>query len=292
MSLTSEELNLLIFHYLQESGFTHSAFVFREETLRHYEPAGLKVPLGALVSVVQKGLQYMEVEAHLNENGEEINCSAPFTILGEHQCEIQPEIELDEPFSRPRKVAKTSESPAPTPSKLNGEALMPLAGEALVAKQEPNPIPSPEAPIAIAESQVTGVVEIATPVAENQAESLLSGQDSRDRPFKVVLEEEATVLLGHASEVYICSWNPIFPTHIATGSNDGGGRVWRLPRSSKSDKILSHYMGFSSNDSDRDIVAIDWHVTGCDWLNFSRKGRSWPRGRMTAMSVSLPTAGG
>ncbi|KAI0217341.1 hypothetical protein L0F63_002130 [Massospora cicadina] len=115
MSLTSEDLNLLIFHYLQESGFTHSAFVFREETLRHYEPSGVKVPLGALVSVVQKGLQYMEVEAHLDEDGAEVNCTAPFTILGEHQCEIQPATEPVEPFSRPRKVAKTSETLAPTP---------------------------------------------------------------------------------------------------------------------------------------------------------------------------------
>ncbi|KAI0217342.1 hypothetical protein L0F63_002131 [Massospora cicadina] len=171
---------------------------------------------------------------------------------------------------------------------------------------EPDPRPLAEAPTAITEPQVTSVVETAAPLDGSidsyvtdgngliePVENVLSGQDSRDRPFKVVLEEEATVLLGHASEVYICSWNPIFPTHIATGSNDGGGRVWRLPRSSKSDKILSHYMGFNSNDPDRDIVAIDWHPKGTvlatgsydgyvrqfthsGWLRFQGDGHSSP----------------
>ena len=33
MSITSEEVNFLIYRYLQESGFSHSAFVFAYESL-------------------------------------------------------------------------------------------------------------------------------------------------------------------------------------------------------------------------------------------------------------------
>ncbi|AES94615.2 putative transcription factor WD40-like family [Medicago truncatula] len=72
-SITSVELNYLVFRYLQESGFTHSAFVFGNEGGINKCPIdGNLVPPGALVTFVQKGLQFLEMEANLN------NCDADF----------------------------------------------------------------------------------------------------------------------------------------------------------------------------------------------------------------------
>uniref|UniRef100_A0A061RU95 Transducin (Beta)-like 1 n=1 Tax=Tetraselmis sp. GSL018 TaxID=582737 RepID=A0A061RU95_9CHLO len=70
MSITSDEINFLVFRYLQESGFVHSAFTFGYESFVHKSQIdGNDVPPGALISFIQKGLQYLELEANLNEDG-------------------------------------------------------------------------------------------------------------------------------------------------------------------------------------------------------------------------------
>mmetsp|Transcript_65853 Transcript_65853/g.155556 ORF Transcript_65853/g.155556 Transcript_65853/m.155556 type:complete len:464 (-) Transcript_65853:40-1431(-) len=90
MSISSDELNFLIYRYLQESGFTHTAFSFGCESLiTKSNINGAEVPPGALVSFVQKGLQYVEIEAHLNEDGTEAKCDEPFSLLQPHQCSVR-----------------------------------------------------------------------------------------------------------------------------------------------------------------------------------------------------------
>ncbi|XP_027917486.1 WD40 repeat-containing protein HOS15-like [Vigna unguiculata] len=70
-SISAAELNFLVFRYLQESGFTHAAFTFGYEAGINKCPIdGNLVPQGALVTFVQKGLQYFEMEANLS------NCDA------------------------------------------------------------------------------------------------------------------------------------------------------------------------------------------------------------------------
>ena len=68
MSITSDEVNFLVYRYLQESGFTHSSFVFfNESTIPRTNINGANVPPGALISLIQRGLQYKEMETHLKE---------------------------------------------------------------------------------------------------------------------------------------------------------------------------------------------------------------------------------
>jgi len=85
MSVTSDELNYLIWRYLQESGklytrftllaITNDAghelttFALQKETNAHLldEQFASHISVGALVSIVQKGIQYMEVEAGIKE---------------------------------------------------------------------------------------------------------------------------------------------------------------------------------------------------------------------------------
>lgn len=56
----------MIFVTLQNAGFTHSAFTFGYESFVHKTDINSNdVPPGALVSFVQKGLQYLEMEANL-----------------------------------------------------------------------------------------------------------------------------------------------------------------------------------------------------------------------------------
>ncbi|EDO40932.1 predicted protein [Nematostella vectensis] len=70
MSMSSDEVNFLVYRYLQESGFQHSAFTFGVES--HIDQSSINgsvVPPGALVTILQKGVQYVEAEATVTEDG-------------------------------------------------------------------------------------------------------------------------------------------------------------------------------------------------------------------------------
>ena len=45
---------------------------------------------GALISFVQKGLQYSEIEAHMSEDGTEIVCDEGFSLMKKHVCKAKP----------------------------------------------------------------------------------------------------------------------------------------------------------------------------------------------------------
>lgn len=82
-SINSEEVNYLIYRYLQEAGttpklltcaavgFEHSSFVFGQESFIAKPPSTdvrhSLVPPGMLISLLQKGLQYLSIEHHLKE---------------------------------------------------------------------------------------------------------------------------------------------------------------------------------------------------------------------------------
>ncbi len=70
MSLTSDELNVIVYRYLLESGFSHTAFAFASEAHLNKVLNALQtehVAPGSLIAYVQKGLQFEEIEAHVNE---------------------------------------------------------------------------------------------------------------------------------------------------------------------------------------------------------------------------------
>mmetsp|Transcript_19287 Transcript_19287/g.76803 ORF Transcript_19287/g.76803 Transcript_19287/m.76803 type:complete len:113 (-) Transcript_19287:2442-2780(-) len=64
MAISTEELNFLIYRYLQECGFVHSAFTFSYESLVIKSSIAASrakdIPPGALVSFIQKGLLYLQ----------------------------------------------------------------------------------------------------------------------------------------------------------------------------------------------------------------------------------------
>ncbi|KAJ0984503.1 hypothetical protein J5N97_002859 [Dioscorea zingiberensis] len=65
--LTYDQLNVLIFQYLQESGFPHTAFNFEHEA--HVKDVPIdksKIQKGALFSFVRKGLRYTQLKANMH----------------------------------------------------------------------------------------------------------------------------------------------------------------------------------------------------------------------------------
>jgi transducin (beta)-like 1 len=90
MALSSDELNYLIYRYLQESGFSHSAFAFACESLvAKASVSGGDIPPGALISFVQKGLQYLEIEASVQGGASADSSAAPsLSLLHWHASKV------------------------------------------------------------------------------------------------------------------------------------------------------------------------------------------------------------
>lgn len=100
MSLSSEEVNFLVYRYLLESGFIHSAFAFGHESLIAKSSIdGTKVAPGALISFIQKGLQFVEIEAHINEDGTETICDNAFSAIQPHTCNIKNKRRIFDPYA-------------------------------------------------------------------------------------------------------------------------------------------------------------------------------------------------
>ncbi|CDK28195.1 unnamed protein product [Kuraishia capsulata CBS 1993] len=75
MSITSDELNYLIWRYLQEGGLEVSAFALEDETKVNSleQKFGKRIPLGCLVDLVQKGILYSKVNDMVNDENGQLN---------------------------------------------------------------------------------------------------------------------------------------------------------------------------------------------------------------------------
>lgn len=95
INLTSDEINLLVYRYLIENGFVHTAFSFNSEANVPKNPFFTtqmeRVPPNALVGFLQKALLYIYLEYHTSDDtGEEIRCEEPFSIFKKHECWCRP----------------------------------------------------------------------------------------------------------------------------------------------------------------------------------------------------------
>ncbi|KAL0029976.1 hypothetical protein WJX77_011317 [Trebouxia sp. C0004] len=69
MALASTDLNVLVYKYMVEAGFMHSSYTFANESqITKAFPDMSSVPPTALIRFVQKGMQFIEMEANLKED--------------------------------------------------------------------------------------------------------------------------------------------------------------------------------------------------------------------------------
>ncbi|CAA21113.1 Set3 complex subunit Hif2 [Schizosaccharomyces pombe] len=104
--MDTNQVNYIIWRYLKECGYSHTKFAFERETgIQNLDKQwGSTCQVGALVEILQKGLQYVELEKHYVDNhssneeasktsidGESLvnenPCKLPFYLTVPHICE-------------------------------------------------------------------------------------------------------------------------------------------------------------------------------------------------------------
>jgi len=254
MSFSSDEVNFLVYRYLQESGFVHSAFVFGAESLiAQSNINGALVPPCALISIIQKGLMYVEAEISTGEDGTERLIDTLSLIDA-----VMPDVVTSrkgDPASNVKGPGIKSEPSGPEDSATGSGAA-----------DDPMQVDGPGIEIPVEKSTVLkGHDSEVFICAWNPMRDLLaSGSgDSTARIWNMTAGGEASVeVLKHCiqmegrevpsnKDVTSLDWN-CDGNLLATGSYDGYARIWST--TGKLEKTLGQHKG--------PIFALKWNKTG------------------------------
>lgn len=298
MSFTSDEVNYLIYRYLQESGFVHSAYVFGVEShISQTNINGTLVPPAALLTVIQKGLQFTEAEISVADDGSErlgeplslIDAVMPEVIEARRLALNKPLAEVDSANRETNGPAVIVETRPESKPSLKGE--IELAEKAYTpANRVSPPVNGNASPFAEKTNGKTHTVEPGLPndshdlyppevikdelVKEepmdiephlkNQLQNLQQQLSAAAQNLEIPANR-VTVLSGHDSEVFICAWNPVQDL-LASGSGDSTARIWNLCDNTPQYKqalLLRHCIpkGDSSVPSNKDVTSLDWDVS-------------------------------
>ncbi|KAK1317660.1 Protein SPA1-RELATED 3 [Acorus calamus] len=302
--LTSVELNYLVFRYLQESGFTHSAFAFGYEAGIHKSPVdGNLVPPAALVKFVQKGLQYLELEANLSCNEADVEDDFSFIepfdlitkdvnelrkIVNEKKAKLQKELEKDKEKDKDIVRAPEQEKECEVDRERQEREREQSRDRVNVEKDRDQE-----------REKEKQHVEQSDRVHEDKVKGKLddNGISGGPEPMDIVPStpslshkvpiSDVTILEGHNSEVFACAWSPD-SSLLASGSGDSTARIWPIPDGprgpmngkdiSANAKILKHFKG-KTNEKCKDVTTLEWNVEGTLLATGSYDGqaRIWTR---------------
>ncbi|MGH0146375.1 UNVERIFIED_CONTAM: hypothetical protein FKN15_007981 [Acipenser sinensis] len=273
MSISSDEVNFLVYRYLQESGFSHSAFTFGIEShISQSNINGALVPPAALISIIQKGLQYVEAEVSINEDGTLFD-GRPIESLSLIDAVMPDVVQTRQQAYRDKLAQQQAAAAAATAAATanqqgaakNGEntangvyrfnfllyrhhlcgcardAVMP---DVVQTRQQAyrDKLAQQQAAAAAATAAATANQQGAAKNGENTANGEENGAHALANNHGDMMEvdgdvdipqNKAMVLRGHESEVFICAWNPVSDL-LASGSGDSTARIWNLSENSTS----------------------------------------------------------
>ncbi|KAI3647184.1 hypothetical protein MP228_007405 [Amoeboaphelidium protococcarum] len=313
MSITSDQVNLLIYRYLLESGFNHSAYTFSNESLiQKSEMKNVKVDTGALLLLLQKGLLFSEAEAHLNEDGSERQCDRPFTLLQAHECERRNSGNYNKRRDRERSIQNIS-TYISGPGTYGDQSSYGIGQQQQAAEDWSSQQQQQHEQQSIVDGQQqeyngyhggsasnTGdnnnklrkrdnddmEVEDSTPGVSTADIPTASSTPVLNKKFTAAVPQSEVLLLeGHQSEVFKCQWNPHKPI-LATASADASTRLWTVPvgssiRDSSSFQsectVLDHLEDGGSSNVQKDVTSLNWNPSG-DTLatgNYNGTVRFW-----------------
>mmetsp|Transcript_19688 Transcript_19688/g.64819 ORF Transcript_19688/g.64819 Transcript_19688/m.64819 type:complete len:497 (-) Transcript_19688:590-2080(-) len=292
MALSAEEVNYLVYRYLQESGHLHSAFTFAYESLVTKSTIAADhaddVPPGALISFIQKGLMYLQVE-------QQMECIVNGSTQQDH-CNLgllQPQILRSMSRSQTVKYAKWTvkydknrdEEEEHEEDKL--DAKRKRTNPELSKEMSPNSTrrnqttPISESLAASSCGQAVDNESSNTEYSPNLVEQTERAKRSSNltAPLQTSAEaiwgEDIVVLAGHEAEVFCCSWHPQDDL-LASGSGDSTVRLWsiqgdtsaaQLAKMPPQSKVLEYVAptatsNSSSFEEDHDVTTLEWSADG------------------------------
>jgi transducin (beta)-like 1 len=236
MCMTSDEINYLVYRYLQESGFEHTAFVFNLEShTNSCNIDGTLVPPGALISILQKGLQFVQAEISLSDDGLIATDSDSLSLI---------------------------EAVIPDIYGISSRTMTNAAPKSYEIDNNENDIPH----VKFEDPDVTMMLDTAEeqPAFENgtsaPSENFPAEDHDEDTKENVFINKDNIRHFPHDKEVFSCVWNPV-TDKLATGSGDSTIRIWDMVDTSKEPIVLKHAT-CSGNDKKLDITALDWSPNG------------------------------
>ncbi|KTF76135.1 hypothetical protein cypCar_00042604, partial [Cyprinus carpio] len=188
-----------------------------------------------LISIIQKGLQYVEAEVSINEDGTLFD-GRPIESLSLIDA-VMPDVVQTRQQAYRDKLAQQQAATAPSATSAN------MQGNTKNGENTANG-------------------------EENGAHALPNNHaDMMDVDMDVEIpQNKAMVLRGHESEVFICAWNPVSDL-LASGSGDSTARIWNLSENSSSSctqLVLRHCIREGGQDvpSNKDVTSLDWNSEG------------------------------
>ncbi|KDO79047.1 hypothetical protein CISIN_1g008467mg [Citrus sinensis] len=284
-SITSEELNYLVFRYLQESGLLHSAFVLGYEAgINKCNIDGNLVPPRALITFVQKGLQYLEMEANLSNSDvdmdEDFSFLQPMDLITKDVCELRQMVKekkknLNGDRDKENDVDRGHEiehGRVKEKERLDREKERERDKERVENEKEPEKQheshPDKEM-LTVQEEKVNskpeenGVLQ-----GEKGPEPMDIATTSASESFEIP-NSDVTILEGHTSEVCACAWSPA-GSLLASGSGDSTARIWTIADGTSNGGaqngplnvlVLKHVKG-RTNEKSKDVTTLDWNGEG------------------------------
>ncbi|KAI3902464.1 hypothetical protein MKW92_008964 [Papaver armeniacum] len=277
--LNSAELNALVFRYLTESGFTHTAFALGYEAGLNKSPIdGNLIPPGSLVKIVQKGLQYVELEVNAMEEcdssvDDDFSFIQPLDLITKEVPELLQIVQ-----EKKAKIQRQMEK--------NGGKFIGFDQEQQLEHQRGN------------EKVKQGIGGRPEKDKERKPKKkkLVKWKDQEASKVELstrvpclaskIPSSDVTVFEGHSSEVFACAWDPV-GSLLASVSKDSTARIWTIldgPCGSKmqngrqTEIVLEHCKG-DMNQTTQDVTALDWNGEGTLLATASvdAKARIWSR---------------
>lgn len=277
ISITSEEINALIYAYLQDSGLQHTAYLLRSESKLDAAPCfSTHIPRGELIELLSKALLYVEVEHHWQRTPETKNCKNGFSLLQKHSCTAAAQrkqkeetrkhtpMEVDKPdppkkalaekLAAKDKVGQGTKRKAETPTEE-------LEDNEKRQKRESSTKDSAPTTAASSGQQSSAISNIATDPAKKIKQKLRQGA------LDEATDPRATLMLsGHAAEVFVCAFNPHDTSLLASGAKDGTVLIWRLfdsPSDGFAPKPADPIRVESFKKADQgDLTSLSWSPDG------------------------------
>ncbi|KAI5588830.1 hypothetical protein POPTR_005G144400v4 [Populus trichocarpa] len=294
-SITSVELNYLVFRYLQESGFTHSAFALGYEGgINKCTIDGNMIPPGALITFVQKGLQYLEMEANLSNSDadvdEDFSFLQPLDLITKDVNELQQIIkEKKKNLHKDREKEKEKEKDKDRDKDKDKDKEFEREHERECARVREKERHEREKEKEKDRERLESEKERDKQLEDNTDRRMVTDAEDKHEEnefFEVgpepmdisitstsqtceIPSSDVMILEGHTSEVCACAWSPIGQL-LASGSGDSTARIWTITEGTSRSGVqndplnvlvLKHVKG-RTNEKSKDVTTLDWNGEG------------------------------